>query len=840
MTAGVILGTLALLALSYIAGSIPTGLWLGLRLRGIDIRQHGSQNIGATNTLRVLGKKLGAIALLCDVLKGALPVAAASMLAPQVAALPVLCGVAAILGHTFSLFLRFSGGKGVATSAGVFLALAPLPTLAGLYAFALIVTLTQTVSAASVAAAATMAVFVLCVPQQLLVTLMTVVVAALVIYKHRSNLGRLYRGEESRMWDAEKHRAPLRAANSLWLPVGTDIALAVIVALGALAVYLCTLARGVTGEDSGNFITAAYNLGIPHPPGYPLYTLVAHLFTLLPIGGVAARVALDSAMFAAGAAGFTALLIVMFTRNRWAAALGAFMLAFSFEFWKQAVIAEVYGMNAFLFAISLYLVFQWRALAQHGTPCNRPLYALAVVCGLAQGVHNAMTVIAPLLALYVLCVDRSPRRFRRYAVLCVIAVATGCAVFLYLIIRAQSHPVPNWGNPDTWQRFVDVVRRKQFAFMVTQYPHTFPRFLAQLNALVSMTLQQFAPWNGIVALFGLGFLAGRRRAEGLLLLGISVVLPVTFALVQNFGTDKEWLWIMAVFNLPVYLCLAIGFATLLAALHERIPHPGGRAALLAAALVAVALPWPGHAHANDKSQFSWVDDYGRNVLNSLEKDAIWVPEMDHQSFSAMYWQQVRGLRKDVALMRTYGYVDLSLVRDMPRERLDDFGPFPPLDREPEIFSWLLAHTQRPVYFSEYPKLADPAAVRIVPWGLVFRVLRPGETDPPGDPWDAYRWRLAPVPANTRGDFTAELMLAEFAMRHAETEYRAGNAEAAHRFFEQAIGAFGEDAALLNNMSRIAARYQDWTCARAFLERAVALAPEDETLRKNLERAQAAP
>ena len=114
-------------AFSYVLGSVPTGLWLGLKLRNIDIREHGSRNIGATNTLRVLGRKLGIITLAMDVLKGWLPVAFALWLGVW-DYLPILCGLAAILGHTFSLFLRFRGGKGVATSTGVFLGLAPLPS----------------------------------------------------------------------------------------------------------------------------------------------------------------------------------------------------------------------------------------------------------------------------------------------------------------------------------------------------------------------------------------------------------------------------------------------------------------------------------------------------------------------------------------------------------------------------------------------------------------------------------------------------------------------------------------------------------------------------------------
>lgn len=183
---------------TYAIGSIPAGLWLGLWLRGVDIRQHGSMNIGATNTRRVLGNSLGAAALTFDIAKGLIPVCGASWFFPE-SYMPVAVGVAAILGHTFSIFLRFKGGKGVATSAGVFLGLAPFPMLLGAAVFGVVVGLTRMVSAGSVSAAAAMAVSVFFLTDSYAIQAVTLVVAALVIYKHRSNIGRILRGEESRI-----------------------------------------------------------------------------------------------------------------------------------------------------------------------------------------------------------------------------------------------------------------------------------------------------------------------------------------------------------------------------------------------------------------------------------------------------------------------------------------------------------------------------------------------------------------------------------------------------------------------------------------------------------------
>lgn len=202
--------TLAAIALSYVLGSIPTGLWLGQWLRGIDIREHGSKNIGATNTMRVLGKKLGAAALAGDALKGLIPVIGISQISPWPYA-PLACGIAAIFGHLASVFLGFKGGKGVATSLGVFLALCPVPTASAAVVFFAVVAATRMVSAGSILAAIAMTVSVYVLPHDMItmptrlmppgpaLRIMVTAIAVLIVVKHRANIGRIIRGQENKI-----------------------------------------------------------------------------------------------------------------------------------------------------------------------------------------------------------------------------------------------------------------------------------------------------------------------------------------------------------------------------------------------------------------------------------------------------------------------------------------------------------------------------------------------------------------------------------------------------------------------------------------------------------------
>ena len=194
-----------MLAGAFLLGAVPFGYLAG-RMRGVDLRAHGSGNIGATNALRVLGPGTGAAVFLLDVCKGLLPVLAAQRLEERAAGggwIVVGTGLAAILGHTYSPFLRFKGGKGVATSLGVIVGLSPLVAGLSLGVVALVVAATRFVSLGSILAALTQA-SLFWLPlfdghaAPLPFRLFGLLAALFVIVKHRGNIERLRQGTETR------------------------------------------------------------------------------------------------------------------------------------------------------------------------------------------------------------------------------------------------------------------------------------------------------------------------------------------------------------------------------------------------------------------------------------------------------------------------------------------------------------------------------------------------------------------------------------------------------------------------------------------------------------------
>lgn len=177
-------------AAAYLLGAVPFGLLLARLVAGVDVREAGSGNIGATNVARTAGKGVGILTLILDAAKGAGPVLAARALGLALE-IEVLAGFAAVLGHVFPIYLRLRGGKGVATAAGVFLALSPLATGIAVIVFGVAFAVGRVVSAGSLAGAVALAVAAWLVDARVPVAVLASVIAALVIFRHRGNIRRL-------------------------------------------------------------------------------------------------------------------------------------------------------------------------------------------------------------------------------------------------------------------------------------------------------------------------------------------------------------------------------------------------------------------------------------------------------------------------------------------------------------------------------------------------------------------------------------------------------------------------------------------------------------------------
>ena len=185
---------------AYLVGAIPFGFLIG-KMRGVDVRTVGSKNIGATNVYRTVGHAWGFLAFFCDFLKGFLPAFLALRLASSVDAnLPVYVGLAAVVGHTLTVFMKFRGGKGVATAFGMMVALATCPALLAFAVFVVTVWLSHYISLGSILAATTLAVLVWIFPCAFAMQIVGTAIGVFVVVKHKSNIQRLVRGCENKIY----------------------------------------------------------------------------------------------------------------------------------------------------------------------------------------------------------------------------------------------------------------------------------------------------------------------------------------------------------------------------------------------------------------------------------------------------------------------------------------------------------------------------------------------------------------------------------------------------------------------------------------------------------------
>ncbi len=204
--------TIALMLAAYLLGSMTFAVWIGQIFYGMDVREHGSGNAGATNTLRVLGKKAGISVLILDVLKGTGAVALAHLspyevYSEQYVNLQLVLGISALFGHIFPVYAGFRGGKGIATLLGVVIAVNPLAAMYSSIIFVLVLIITRYVSLSSMIASIAFPVYIIFVEKTEFLALVTfsVFISVLVIITHQKNIERLIRREESKIFDKNKN-----------------------------------------------------------------------------------------------------------------------------------------------------------------------------------------------------------------------------------------------------------------------------------------------------------------------------------------------------------------------------------------------------------------------------------------------------------------------------------------------------------------------------------------------------------------------------------------------------------------------------------------------------------
>ena len=434
----------------------------------------------------------------------------------------------------------------------------------------------------------------------------------------------------------------------------------IVVFMLTFLLYFLTLAPTITwehdGYDGGDLITSAYTLGIPHPTGYPTYMLVGRIFAQLPVGDVAYRMNLLSALCSA----LTVTLCYVISRalldtavHALVAALSAALwLAASRVFWSQAIITEVYALNALFFAATVGLALA--ALAQgfnaSASAERRRLLGvlapLALVYGLSLGNHLTMALCAPmLLYLSIALVRRRVLRAADWLLPCGLFLL-GLCVYTYLPLRAGKEPLSNWGNPRTLQGFLWVVDGGIYRQFVLSLPlaHWPQRFLSWVHLL----WQQFGPLGTALGLLGVGR-EWKQSPRRLAILLVTTGLYSAYAMLYN--TTDSYVYLLPVYVIfPLWLAQGARFLIGVVASARRTrtvwPTTLTCIVLLALPLQTLAVNLPSMNLRRDRAAY----DYGTQALAQVPDRCIIFSGSDPHTFTLWYFARVVTVRSQVAVV----------------------------------------------------------------------------------------------------------------------------------------------------------------------------------------------
>ncbi len=431
---------------------------------------------------------------------------------------------------------------------------------------------------------------------------------------------------------------------------------ALAVSIGSLAVYLCTIIPTAVDQDSGELVAAAHVLGIAHPTGYPLWTVLGRAFDLLPIGHTSAyRVALLSAVSAAAAAGLICWLTASLMRSALPAVFSGLAFALWFPVWSQAVRAEVYGLAGLLFVLFVLAVWRWD---RERSP--KQLYWVALAAGsVAMHHRTAFLAAAPALAAaFWLTRPRGAKVWTGAA----LAFAAPFLCYLYLPIRAAAAPPVNWGNPDTLERFVAHVLARQYSRWAFMNPVDVA--LQQAAKLVGEVLVGPGWPSAVLGLVGIPLIVmgiahwpQRRPAIGVSLLLGSVLLC---GWVLGWGETSD----VKVFLAPIGAVMAALGGLGLGRAASLLPRRAAShcVVFVLGALVSLTLLAGNWTRADQSDVWRHRDQWAA-ALSEMDENAIFIAEWDNPIFITQYLQNVEGSRRDITLLRPQGlwaswYLDL--------------------------------------------------------------------------------------------------------------------------------------------------------------------------------------
>ncbi len=409
-------------------------------------------------------------------------------------------------------------------------------------------------------------------------------------------------------------------------------------------IYIYTMPPAFKSNDSPETITSAYMLGISHPPGYPLFTMAAKIFSWLPIGAPAFRINLFAVFLAMIILLLTYFLIRQNTfrifnyENKIMNFLGVFILAFSYIFWNQAIEAKggIYMLNLLFFSIMLF--FSLRLFNNFST---KYLYLISYIFGLSLANHwPSMIILLPVFGYFFI---RFVRQISiKNAVFTLLFLITGLSAYIYLPIRGGSEGAFVFmAKPNTWSDFWWTLLRSGYSELPAP---SLSLYMGQVKEFLNLFINNYSLlW--VLIFFGGYILA--KKIRPVFFFYLSAIIIYTGMVVFYNRTETGWAWMIDIFLMPAQYVLLMfvvcGACFAMVCIKQRML----KQVLIGLVVATVLFAGIMHFQKNDRRYDYLAYDYGKNILNSMEQGSMYLAEGDHNMMPVYYIQAIEKERPDI-------------------------------------------------------------------------------------------------------------------------------------------------------------------------------------------------
>ncbi len=407
--------------------------------------------------------------------------------------------------------------------------------------------------------------------------------------------------------------------------------------LVVLFFYLVFLCPTIHTRDNPDVITAAATLGIAHPPGYPLFTILGFLATKIPIGSIPYRVNLMSALFSAMTIALVYLIILKMTRKILPSLIAAAILAFSYYYFLQSLYADFLSLNNLLMVLEILVLLIWAE-----TKKSQYLWLFAFLLGLAFSSHQMSFIIFPALIYFLVATDK--KVFAGWNVPKMIGLfALGLLPFIYLPIRALEHPAYMWGDPSTWHGFWAMITRQEYARSGNfQY---FNYSLARVwDWLKLITFKEFYVVGFLLGIIGLVGYWKKDKKIAIFILSMIILSGPVFAFFSDVPTDWVERIMMERFFIVSFTMFTLAIGLGIDLIFEKYQKWAYFALLLPVGFLIINAPQVNLRH------YYYAYDLGRNILKDLPPNAVIFAGSDVPLFELQYLQKVEHFRTDVKVI----------------------------------------------------------------------------------------------------------------------------------------------------------------------------------------------